>query len=198
MAGILLVAAGPLILISAALITFIMPESYSSTAMIKISVPGKTTNTGVPDGASPERHLQTEAAVIVSEAVLSKAASSLELPVKWGRLYAGGATLTVGECVRILQATVEARPHPGAAILDITAYSQSPHEAADLANAVVEAYLEHAPETQGVVLQRATATLKPVRPNKPLNILAGALIGLLVTILGALVLLLGARTAART
>jgi len=196
-AGIALVLAGPVILMSATLITFIMPESFASTAMIKVGARGKTTSAGVANGDSPERQLQTEAEVILSEAVLSKVALALDLPAGWGRRYAGGAPLKVGECVHVLQATVEARPHPGANILDVTAYSQAPDEAADIANATLEAYIEltaeQTPETQLVVLQRATAAFKPVKPNKPLNILIGALVGLPVTVLGAVLVLVASR-----
>jgi uncharacterized protein involved in exopolysaccharide biosynthesis len=165
--------------------------------MIKLGVPGKTTSAGVANGDSPERHLQTEAEGIVSESVLSNVATRLELPAEWGQRYAGSAKLTVDECVRILQATVKARPHPGAAILDITAYSHSPQEAADIANATIEAYMEfsgeHAPQMQVVVLQRATVAHKPVKPNKPSNVLIGALVALPITILGVVFTMIALR-----
>src|SRR5476649_1344162 len=82
-----------LIAITATVVTFILPESYSSTARIKIEndVSDITTiNSPQMSLGYDPYFIQTEFEIMQSETVLSKVIKALDLNVKWGKKYAPG------------------------------------------------------------------------------------------------------------
>src|SRR5437879_1309768 len=89
-----------LVVITATLVTFILPESYSSTTRIKIEhdvsdVPGLSDRPAM--GGYDPFFIQTEFEVIQSEVILGKVITDLDLNKEWGRKYAGGETLKTTE-----------------------------------------------------------------------------------------------------
>jgi uncharacterized protein involved in exopolysaccharide biosynthesis len=75
-------------------------------------------------------------------------------------------------------------PVRGTRLVAITCYSDDPREAAMVANAVVDAYVEYAAEKNYPVhaveiMDRAEPARQPSKPNKPLNITLGAVFGAL-------------------
>ena len=75
--------------------------------------------------------------------------------------------------------------------VEIRAYSESPEEAAELANKVADAYrevcMEQAPKYANTptarivtILDRAVPDRIPVRPNKPANTVLGAMMGVML------------------
>src|SRR5437588_7750861 len=81
-----------LVVITATLVTFILPESFSSTARIKIErdapdISGLATGMGM--GAYDPYFIQTEFEVIQSEVVLGKVIKDLDLNNEWGKKYGG-------------------------------------------------------------------------------------------------------------
>src|ERR1700680_420909 len=81
-----------LVVITATLVTFILPESFSSTARIKIErdspdITGITV--GIPMNNYDPYFIQTEFEVIQSEVVLGKVITDLNLNEEWGKKYAG-------------------------------------------------------------------------------------------------------------
>src|SRR2546427_6379260 len=79
------------VFITATLITFILPESYASTARVKVE-PGP--------GISEQQlsaFVPTERDVIGSEIVLRRAIEALNLNERWGEKYAGGERLKTQE-----------------------------------------------------------------------------------------------------
>src|SRR6516164_1290813 len=84
-----------LVVITATLVTFILPESFSSTARIKIERDQSdiATLAGQPMSSPYDPYfIQTEFEVIQSEVVLSNVivAANLNLNEKWGKRYNGG------------------------------------------------------------------------------------------------------------
>src|SRR5947199_3447838 len=83
-----------LVVITATLVTFILPESFSSTARIKIErdapdIEGFAGRMGM--GGYDPYYIQTELEVIQSELVLGKVIRDLNLSEVWGKKY--GASL---------------------------------------------------------------------------------------------------------
>ena len=135
-----------LIAITATVVTFILPESYSSTARIKIENDGSD----IASFASPQMNpgydpyfIQTEFEIIQSETVLGKVIDTLGLNVAWGKKYAGGETLQTDQTMRLLKQRLRLSTERNTKIIDITVYSEDKDEAAKIANAIDDAYREY-------------------------------------------------------
>jgi capsular polysaccharide biosynthesis protein len=153
------------------LITFIMPESYSSTVRIR---PGWTVG---------DRAGQLEFESIQSVAVLSKVVDNLHLNQAWGRKYAGGSLLKPSESLKLLKARIEVRPVRGTELIEIRAFSDDAAEAAKLANAIAVTYCDYRSSTFSIeIVDRAVPGVRPARPNKPVNIALGVLGGMLLAL----------------
>jgi len=132
-----------LVVVTATLVTIILPESYSSTARIKIErdssdIPGMT-QTPMFAGYDPY-FIQTEFEMIQSEVILGKVIDLLDLNKVWGKKYAGGEQLKTPETMTLLKARMDLRPVRNTTFIEIRVYSESAKEAADIANAIADAY----------------------------------------------------------
>src|ERR1035438_3117022 len=132
-----------LVVITATLVTFILPESFSSTARIKIErdqsdVSGMTERGGVV-GYDPY-FIQTEFELIQSEAILGKVIDDLDLNKEWGKKYANGDRLKTQETIALLKARIDLRPVRNTSLIEIRVFSEKADEAAKIANAVADAY----------------------------------------------------------
>jgi uncharacterized protein involved in exopolysaccharide biosynthesis len=184
-------------------ITFILPESFASTARIKVEpeVPP------IPPTAG-EFHfdpyfIQTTFEIIQSPPILNPVIDKLNLNVAWGRKYFAGQTLKSSQTLEILKQRLQLAPMGNTGLVAITAYSDDRNETAQIANAVAESYRDfrvlsvgktvgRVPKDSLVqITDRAQPGLVPVRPNKPLNIclgaVAGAFLGLVAGGIAALV-----------
>ena len=130
------------------LVTFILPESFSSTARIKIER-DQPDITGLADQGTPIAYdpyfIQTEFEVIQSEVVLGKVVADLDLCREWGKKY-GVERLKTYEAVDLLKRRIDRRPVRNTSLLEIRVYSDKADEAAKLANAIAEVYREHRQE----------------------------------------------------
>ena len=136
-------------IILATAITFILPESYASTARIKVerdnedTYPDQGTNTvGVHTDYDPY-FIQTEFEVIQSELVLSNVISRLNLNVEWGKKYFAGQTLKTTESLETMKGRINLMPVRNTKLISITVYSDDKNEAARIANAVAESYRDY-------------------------------------------------------
>src|SRR6267154_4667125 len=94
-----------LVVITATLVTFILPESYSSSALIKIErdqsdITGIMGERGGGSGVYDPYFIQTEFEVMQSELVLAPVIDDLQLNKVWGVKYAGGAALKTPETMQ--------------------------------------------------------------------------------------------------
>jgi succinoglycan biosynthesis transport protein ExoP len=132
-----------LVVITATLVTFILPESYSSMARIKVerdqsditTLAGQT-GTGIYD----PYFIQTEFEVIQSEVVLSKVVDALNLNEVWGKRYNAGQRFTTSETMGVLKRQIDLRPVRNTSLIEIRVYSENAEEAAKLANKITETY----------------------------------------------------------
>jgi capsular exopolysaccharide synthesis family protein len=133
-----------LVVITATLVTFILPESYSSLARIKVEH-DQSDISFMQDprmGGAPydPYFIQNEFETIKSERVLTNVVLSLNLNEEWGKKYNGGQPLKTHESVARLKGMMDLQPERNTSFIDIKVYSEKPDEAAGLANAVARAY----------------------------------------------------------
>ncbi len=132
-----------LVVITATLVTFILPEAFASTARIKIEREGSDIQemSGLPTVSSYDPYfIQTEFEVIQSEVILDRVITALNLNEEWGKRYTGGEPLKTPETRRILLGQINLKPVRNTSLIEIQVYSEKPKEAADLANALAKAY----------------------------------------------------------
>jgi hypothetical protein len=171
-----------LTVLTSTLVTFILPESFVSKARIDL-------RGGQQEGLQPAS-IKTQCEVMQSELVLGKVIEDLDLNRQWGKKYASGERLKTSESLGLLQARLDVRPVPATSIIEIASYSESPVEAAKIANAIAEAYREYAnPPVSAAptsaaysvqIIDRAVPAIRPIRPDKLLNISLGVLMGLVL------------------
>ncbi len=136
-----------LVVITATLVTFILPESFASTARIKISrdqtdIESMTQGSRMNNGSYDPFFIQTEFEAIQSEQILGKVIDlpDLDLNTKWGVKYGGGAKLKTTDTIAMLKGRMTLRPVRNTSLIEITVYSEDKLEAARIANAVAETY----------------------------------------------------------
>ena len=133
-----------LVVLTTTAVTFILPETYMSTARIEV---GKDT----PDIGSilqPQAQagydpyfIQTEFEKIKSKPVLNKVIEELNLQNVWAKRW-GTESLKIGEAYKILVNQIDLRPSRNTSLIEIRAFSDVKEEAADIANKIAEVYRE--------------------------------------------------------
>jgi len=135
-----------LVVITATLVTFILPESFSSSARIKIErdqsdIPTLMGQSSM--GIYDPYFIQTEFEVIQSEVVLGKVIEAMKLNEKWGKKYNGGQNFTTAETMAVLKRQIDLRPVRNTSLIEIRVFSENPEEASTLANNIAAAYQEY-------------------------------------------------------
>ena len=137
-----------LITITATVVTFILPPSYSSMARIEVKPDsGDIRSMGdTPSSAymSYDAYfIQTEFEIMQSEKVLGRVIESLDLNNKWGTRYNGGTPLKTEDTMQLLKQRMSLSPERNTTLIDITVYSEDPADAAKVANGIAAAYQEY-------------------------------------------------------
>jgi Mg-chelatase subunit ChlD len=83
---------------------------------------------------------QTESEKIQSKAILGKVVEQLNLNEAWAKTHGGGDKLQTEETLKLLKKKIEVRSDPKTGLIDIRAKSESPEEAARIANTVAQVY----------------------------------------------------------
>ena len=137
-----------LVVITATLVTFILPESFASTAKIRI----EHDQTDIPGMMGPSYSMaydpffiQTEFELIRSEEILGKVIAKLNLNQKWAAKYLGpqGGMLKTQETLRFLRSAVSLNTVRNTSLIEITVFSDKSEEAAQIANEIAETYQEY-------------------------------------------------------
>ena len=150
--------------IIATAVTFILPESYASTARIRVEkdvtdIPGMSTPSASLMGYDPY-FIQTTFEIMQSEMVLSNVIAQLKLNTKWGEKYFNGETLKTTETMEILKGRMLLAPVKNTELISITVYSDDKQEAADLANAIADAYRVYRIESRRSLTTNGVAVLE--------------------------------------
>jgi capsular exopolysaccharide synthesis family protein len=150
--------------IIATAVTFILPESYASTARIRVQkdstdIPGMETPSAAVMGYDPY-FIQTTFEIMQSEVVLSNVIAHLNLNTKWGEKYFNGETLKTTETMEILKQRMQLAPVKNTELISITVYSDDKQEAADLANAIADAYSNYRIDQHKALSTKGMAVLE--------------------------------------
>lgn len=128
------------------LVTMILPESFASTARIKVER-DRTDIEGLADTGARERFnpydpyfIQTEFEIIQSETILGRVIDTVNLNDVWGKKYYDGTRLKDTEALTMLRGRLDVRPVRNTTLLDIRVFSEDPREAAELANQIAKSY----------------------------------------------------------
>src|SRR6516162_3310186 len=134
----------------ATVVTFILPESYSSTARIKIEPDTIADIQPVAAGAGEGIYapydpyfIQTAFEIIQDQVVLSKVIAKLDLNTEWGKRYNGGVPMQQPLTMTMLKRRLALDPVRNTKLIEITVYDEDKNTAANIANAIVEAYRDY-------------------------------------------------------
>ena len=149
------------IFLSSALVTFMLPETYTANARV-----------AAPDAA----HLQ----LFQSAELLKEVSQRLNLPAVFAARYGENKPLGDNRVEDLLRRSVIARRLPGTDLIEIRVYSRSPAECAQLANEIAATGARQARHGSGPIriVEQAVPPPRPSRPNKPLNLALGAVVGI--------------------
>ncbi len=171
---------------AAVFITAILPESFTSTARVNLTpnlaetspTPGSRSASGTYDPYL----IQTECEVMQSEEILGSVINALHLDQEWGRRYGGGAPLKTPETMALLKGRLDLRPVRNTSLIAISVSGDQPEEAARIANEIAQDSKDHnsSGSFQVEIVDRALPALRASRPNKPLNLAVGVLLGLVL------------------
>jgi polysaccharide biosynthesis transport protein len=136
-----------LVAITATLVTFMLPEMYSSMARIEINpdmsdIPNMTGSMPTSYGYDPY-FIQTEFEIMQSEKVLGRVIQALDLNDAWGKKYNNNVPLKTEDTMEILKSRMTLSPERNTKLIDITIYSEDAGEAAQLANSIADAYQQY-------------------------------------------------------
>ena len=139
-----IIAVFMLVVITATLVTFILPEQFASTATLKIErdksdIDELSGNSGRFNSFDPY-FIQTEFEVIQSETILSNVVDRLDLNNEWGKKYNDGQKFKTHETMAILKGRLDLRPRRNTTLIDIRVFSENPNDAVKLANEIAETY----------------------------------------------------------
>lgn len=162
-----------LIVITATLITFILPESYSSVARIKVERNAADPGPAAQLGAYDPYFIQTEFEVMQSEVILGKVVDLLDLNTVWGRkYYRNGEKLKTSETLLFLKGRLALRPVRNTSLMEIRVYSEDKDEAARIANAVADVYKAHRHEKYRRTIVTGTTALEEQMALQEKHVLA--------------------------
>src|SRR5258706_2079996 len=136
-----------LVVITATLVTFILPESFASSARIKVEH-DQSDISGISDrgmmGGYDPYFIQTEFELIQSEVILGKVIKELDLNAEWGKKYnPGQGPLKTTESMGLLKSRMDLRPVRNTSLIEIRVMSEKADDAAKLANAIADVYKAH-------------------------------------------------------
>ncbi|HTB83951.1 MAG TPA: polysaccharide biosynthesis tyrosine autokinase [Candidatus Sulfotelmatobacter sp.] len=126
-------------------VTLILPESFASTATIKVEnegaiIPNMEGGQAAQGYTYDPFFIQTTFEIMKSQLVLTNVINTLGLNDVWGKKYNNGEALKTTETMEILKDRMALAPVRNTKMIAITVFSEDKNEAADLANQIAKAY----------------------------------------------------------
>jgi len=143
-----------LIFFTSVVVTFLVPESYASTARLRVE-----NSRGNPATYDPY-FIQTTLEIIQSQAVLQPVVEELKLNEVWGKKYSNGELLKTSKTMGLLRQSLQASPVKNTMFIAITDYSDDRNEAAQIANAVAKSYQNYVAQTRDELAAKSLAALQ--------------------------------------
>jgi succinoglycan biosynthesis transport protein ExoP len=132
-----------LVVLTTALVTYILKPTYSSSVRIAIEKDSADITPLIGMQMSQQHDpywVLTEFEKIQSKVVLHPVIESLELRNKWMERYNLKQPLSLTEAFDVLKKTIEVDQYRNTSLIEITAYSQDKDEAASIAQEIAEQY----------------------------------------------------------
>jgi uncharacterized protein involved in exopolysaccharide biosynthesis len=190
----------------ATVVTFILPETYASRALIEVTkykaanpTPGPSAPNSSPESYDPY-FIQTECEIIRTRIVLEGALYRLNPAQR--KTFGVENDSDIGNAVAILKQVIEIKPIPNTSLVQITVYHRDKNMAAQLANAITGSYVDRSRDVRNMferdpvsakemgsgsmpavwVVETADPSSHPARPDKLFNIALGGVISMLFAI----------------
>ena len=128
-----------LVLCGAGLWLLLSPPIYRATVKFQVEPDQIIDNSSAPYGGY---FIETEFKIIYSDRVLSNVVQSLDLGVKWGKRYGKGANTDANIAIALLKHRMSINAENGKTI-DVAVMDEDPDEAAQIANAIPDAYRDY-------------------------------------------------------
>jgi succinoglycan biosynthesis transport protein ExoP len=151
----------------ATVVTFILPQSYSSTARIKVEPDSIADISPLTGGGADATYapydpyfIQTAFEIIQDQVILGKVIDKLNLNVEWGKKYNGGEPLQTPVTMLMLQRRMTLEPVRNTKLIEITVYDEDKNAAANIANAIVESYRDYRQTLREEQTQRGIKALE--------------------------------------
>jgi len=165
------------------LVTFILPNTYASTARILPAV----TEPGV---------VATQVEILRSKHLLLQVVTNLNLPRKYADTFKFEEELSLDLAYSLLLTRTVVKQAKDTCVIETTVFSQNPVEAAGIANEIALTYVNSPLAARGAdgkavptIIDNATPARRPVRPNKFLNIGCGIGVGGILALVGVWLIL---------
>jgi capsular polysaccharide biosynthesis protein len=167
--GILFIVLGVLTPLATTLVTFLLPETFASSAMI------------LHPAISPTP-LVTAVQMIITRSNLDLVITDLDLAAQWGTKYRQPDKLSPEKCRAMLNRMIQIEIPPRSSIVKIKVFSDDKVEAATIANKFTQIYCRTVIGSR--VIDPAAPNPVPARPNKRVNIMIGSFAGLIFLTIG--------------
>jgi uncharacterized protein involved in exopolysaccharide biosynthesis len=155
-----------LVVITATVVTFIMPESFVGTARINVQkestgIQGMTGQNFNPSSVDPY-FIQTEFEALQSQILLARVVENpkLNLDERWAAKNQRSEPLKTSETIVLLKQNLELRPIRNTSLIEIRYYSDKPEEAAEIANAIADAYKDYRLNRNNAKMEQGIKALK--------------------------------------
>lgn len=177
-AGILFFIGGLVVAVVTTIITLILPESYASTARIRL-------------GVGEQAAMATEIELIRSRTVMLPVVTNLHLAREWAEKYKEEGELPANLTYTLLSRSSVIKQIKGPHLIEVSVLSDDKMEAAAIANEIARVYTRSPlaarganPDTAPQIIDEATPASRPAKPNKPLSIGTGLGLGLILSLIG--------------
>ena len=127
------------VVITSVAVTFILPETYASSATMKV----ETDQPADKNQNYDPYFIQTQFEIIRSDLVLSNVIAALKLNEQWGKKYFAGETLKTSQTMEILKDRLGLAPVRNTKLMSVTVFSDDRLEAAQIANAITASYRDY-------------------------------------------------------
>jgi len=132
-----------LVTITTTIVTFIQPRTYASTVRMKIERDAPDVellgNRQYGGGYDPY-WMQTEFETIQSKSILYQVITNLNLNKKWAEKFGEENDLRTDNTYQFLKRSVDVQQARNTSLIEISAYSDDPQEAAVIANEIADVY----------------------------------------------------------
>jgi capsular polysaccharide biosynthesis protein len=167
--GVLFIALGIFTPLVTTIVTFLLPETFASSAMILHPATGPTP-------------LVTAMQMIITRSNLDLVITDLDLAAQWGAKYRQPDKLSPEKCREMLNRMIQIEVPPRSSIIRIKVFSDDKMEAAAIANQFTQIYCRTVIGAR--VIDPAKPNPVPARPNKRVNIMIGSFVGATFLVMG--------------